>query len=285
MSIGFGKAMSRVVESLQRNAERATDHIANRRYRDGFVHPTAQGVDKRIGVDQHGRREIDEAGEGLRALEPRWPAPLSGVLAPRPEVLAPHPVTDRLSEYHTRKPEVKWSPLKIDSPFPAWARSDTEDSMPALTRNLELSCIDMPLYAATESGALTRAQVRALYSRGDSAEEYNRWCEELPGLLTPHGRQEFVADGPRPRRGDLVFLYGSMLHGAPEKWVHAAVATGRVDPLGSPVLHSFYRDPENPLSRGKGWGGTVTRETMSSLSKDWNRTVAGLRAEFGPGPW
>ncbi|WP_157129513.1 hypothetical protein [Nocardia amamiensis] len=276
--------MTRVLAQILNDLKRLTSKAAED-WRDtgkGVAGFAVRDVDEKVHLDQHGRHEIEKASDG--APEPKWASP-SGVLAPRPEVLAPHPVTDRLSEYHRWKPEVKWSPLKIDSPFPLWARSDTEDSMPALTRNLELSCIDMPLYAAVESAALTRAQVRLLYSRGDSAEEYSRWCEGLPDLLTPHGRREFEAGGPRPRRGDLVFLYGSMLHGAPEQWVHVAVATGCVDPLGSPVLHSFYRDPEIPLSRGKGWGGTVTRETMSSLSKDWDRTVAGLRAEFGPGPW
>ncbi|MEV3965681.1 hypothetical protein AB0M34_33205 [Nocardia sp. NPDC050193] len=69
MSIGFGKAMCRVVESLKRSTESATGHIANRRYRDGIVRPTMQGVDQAIGVERHGRREIDKASEGLRAPE------------------------------------------------------------------------------------------------------------------------------------------------------------------------------------------------------------------------
>src|SRR5262249_7391177 len=124
---------------------------------------------------------------------------------------------------------------------------------------------------------LTRAQVRALYSRGDSNDEYNRWLDELPDRLTPNGRQDFWPGDPGPRRGDLVFFYGAPIYGAPEGWGPMAVATGRVHPLGSPFLQSFYR--------GKGRIGTVTREAMSSLTEDWGRMVAGLRVEFGPGPW
>ncbi len=281
MSNGVTRALGQALSELKRLTRKEAKFLADKTA--GTARLVRRDVEEKVYADQRGSHEVEKAGEGMPEL--RWPSPRSGVLAPRPEVLAPDPMTDRLWEYHIRKPEVRWAPLGSDSPFPSWARSDMEDSMPALTGNLELSCIDMPLYAATESGALTRAQVRALYSRGDSVEEYTRWLDELPDRLTPNGRQEFVTGGPRPRRGDLVFLHGSMLRGAPEDWVHLAVATGRVDPLGSPVLYSFYRDPGSPLSQGRGWGGTVTRETMSSLSQDWGRLVADLRIEFGPGPW
>lgn len=179
---------------------------------------------------------------------------------------------------------------KSDRTFQNWAESPTARPLPLLRPETVLNCYEMILYAAVRGSVQTHADVHAIYSFRKTADGRPpaEWFDRLPDLLAPHGRQRFrLADrnGPRPRRGDLVFWNGS---------IHISIATGRTYRDGSPEVLTFWPPPgEHCPNRNGDWSrlDAVKKSSIRELL-DYVPTVPtdegfgrAVVVEFGPGPW
>lgn len=72
---GILKAISRVTEGLVGKLKEASDHIANRLYRENFSHPLTQGVHQKDDADIYGGDQIKKAGSDHAATSGVKPNP------------------------------------------------------------------------------------------------------------------------------------------------------------------------------------------------------------------
>lgn len=260
----------------------------------------AIGADKLRGVSR-GHSEIDgSAAEPLKRIgDGTDEARRSGEEQPahghspcpethhqdRPD--APLLVANALERLHLSGTRAKWvtyHPAEAGCrKFEAYMVSPTERPLPPLDPDSGLNCVEMLLYAAAQTKAITHAELHRIYA---PIGEFRRtglfpkdWKPTLMGELLPHGKRLYIPGdpvSPQPQRGDVVMTIRGDSHGM--------VATGRMSEDGSPEVYSFWPAPKDLFTRDPRTGAfsavtdavQITSLDELGFSKDvW----------FGRGPW
>nr|WP_257019505.1 protein-glutamine glutaminase family protein [Streptomyces sp. TLI_235] len=232
--------------------------VLHRRHRiDDAVHRRLQEDP----ADQEARATLHDAVRRLHAEylggRLRLPAPDSGHRA----VAAMHELTagnDRPGRRMT------WQVDGSGSAFHQWA-TGAREAAPPLAEETTLNCWEAVLLTAHHTGLLSEQWIRETYSHSGE-----NWHDHLRSRLlrrdstTPYTAQSEHAR-TLPLAGDIVITSNVMNH--------VALATGRVDEEGRPLVLSFgVADDE----------GRFTANEVVLVAAD---EVTLAAADFGPGPW
>ncbi|WP_040793622.1 hypothetical protein [Nocardia paucivorans] len=142
----WNEIIFRAVEILRRSAERATDDIANRRYRDGIITPAMEASRRGTTAAGRGGDEISKAGEELRTSAA---APTPGPPTQRMELTVPND--------DPNGPIAVWDWL--EERLRGWPAKRIDDA--------GLTLGDTVSYATDSSGGDVRVRLDVTGTRGD----------------------------------------------------------------------------------------------------------------------
>ncbi|MFD8757031.1 protein-glutamine glutaminase family protein [Kitasatospora sp. NPDC059577] len=148
--------------------------------------------------------------------------------------------------------------------FATWAMDGPAEQPPPFAKDTTLNCWESVLLTAHAGGLIGWDRIHDLYAADLTGP---KWTANLVAGLLPHTRTTYDANDPHtplPRAGDIVVF---------SRGEHVAVATGRTDEHGAPVLLSFGVSPKDDPAE-------VNRVIEISAPDLYVGP-----AEFGPGPW
>ncbi|MFF4380814.1 hypothetical protein [Kitasatospora sp. NPDC001547] len=235
-----------------------------------------------LATSLHGRGRLDRAtyerltetptdAEALTRLHGETSRLVADHLAGRLDLPAPESGHRLVAAMGRPGQRMTWQVDGTGSDFQKWATNGGK--VPLLTEDTTLNCWESILLTAHHAGLLSEEWIRAAYADHDAPD----WHSRLRDALFPRGRvryQEPVTENgddrtsPVPRAGDIVVSAIS------EDLDHVALATGRVDDQGSPLVWSFGVASEP--------AGAFGADDVVLVAVD---AVGLSRADFGPGPW